>query len=255
MHHRGFTALLLLVWSASSQAIVNTENLRIGPTEDGFSGNLGLQASGKNGNTEKQDYGLDSRLQWQAGRNTDFLVLSYEYGESNEQRSSNAAFLHARHVTQFQPRRAWEAYVQLEQDEFTRLSYRGLFGLGLRFTLAERRDNLGLYFGAGIYTTRERLEKRTGLTDHGSESYERASLYLSYKHQINPQVALLSTTYYQPRLDDSDDYRALEQASLQVKMSKQLAVKLSINISHDSRPPQTIKETDVGYFSGLQYSF
>lgn len=248
-------ALLGCCWMAPATAIVNMEEMRIGPAESGFSGSLDLHASGKNGNTEKQDYGLDSRLQWQSDNTTDFIVLSYDYGESNEQRSSNASFVHARHVAQYRPKRAWEAYAQLEQDEFTRLSYRGLLGAGLRFTLAEEADRIGLYLGIGAYTTRETLERRSGLTDHGSDSYERASLYLAYKHRLNEQVSLLSTTFYQPRLDDTSDYRALEQAALQVKMTERLSLKLSLDISHDSRPPQTIKETDVGYFSGISFRF
>jgi len=242
-------------WSGPSLAIVNMENMRIGPSEPGFSGNLDLSAAANNGNTDKKEYALDSRLQWQQAQTTDFIVLAYDYGESNEERVTNSRFLHARHVKQFQPRRAWEAYGQLEKNEFTRLSYRGLVGGGLRFTLAEEAERIGLYLGVGAYTTREKLEKRAGLTDDGVENYERASFYLSYKHHLNPQVSLISTTYYQPRLDDSGDYRALEQAALAVKMNDHLALKLAIDINHDSKPPQAIRDTDVRYFSGLSFRF
>ncbi len=229
--------------------------MRIGPAEQGFSGSLDVSASGKNGNTKKQEYSLDSRLQWQSVKTSNFVVLSYEYGESNERRNSNSRFLHARHIAPFRSDHAWEAYVQLEQDEFTRLSFRGLLGVGLRFTLTEKSDHIGLYLGTGIYATKETLEKRSGLNDDGSDRYYRASFYLSYKHKLNDQVSFVSTSYLQPRFDDSSDYRALEQAALSVKMSEQLSVKLSIDVSHDNAPPQGIKQTDLRYYSGISYRF
>lgn len=241
--------------SFPATAIVNIENMRVGTPEPGYSGNIDLGISGKSGNSDKSEIALDSRLQHYQDKITDFVVFSYDYGEANNQRNANATFLHGRHVVQFQPRRAWEAFVQAEQDEFTRLSLRALAGAGLRFTLAEKQNQIGLYLGVGAFYSRETLEYRPGLTDHGSENFGRASFYLSYKHQLNAQVSLASTTYLQPRLDDGDDYRALEQASLAVKMSDDLSLKLSLDISHDSQPPQTVEKTDVSYMTGVSYRF
>ncbi|ALP52519.1 hypothetical protein Tel_04805 [Candidatus Tenderia electrophaga] len=246
---------LACLWAGQACAIVNVENMRIGAPEPGVSGNIDLSISGDSGNTDTAEAGLDSRLQYHRRQVTDFVILSYDYGETNDRRNTNSTLLHARHVVQYRPRRAWEAYAQAEQDEFTRLSFRGLVGAGMRFTLVERGDRLGLYFGAGAYYTRETLEQRPGLTDDGTDEYSRASFYLSYKHKLNAQVSVMSTTYYQPRLDDGEDFRALEQASLAVKMNDHLSVKLSLDIRHDSRPPQAVEKTDVSYFTGLSYAF
>jgi putative salt-induced outer membrane protein YdiY len=246
---------LACLWASQACAIVNVENMRVGTPEPGYSGNIDLSISGNNGNTNTSDVALDGRLEHYRDKVTDFVVVSYDYGESNNQRNANSSFAHGRHIVQYRPRRAWEAYVQAERDEFTRLSFRGLLGAGLRFTLAEQPDRIGLYLGAGGYYTRETLEYRPGLTDDGTDNYGRASFYLSYKHKVNPQVSVISTTYYQPRLGDSGDFRALEQASLGVKMNDHLSLKLSLDVRHDSRPPQTVKKTDVSYHTGLSYQF
>jgi len=70
------------------------------------------------------------------------------------------------------------------------------------------------------------------------------------KRQLNDQVRLNSTTYYQPAFKDTSDYRLLEQASMLVKMAKGLDFKLSLDITFDSNPPD---RTETGY--GLQHRF
>ncbi len=255
--HTQFTlaALVAGVWSLPASAIVNIEDMRVGVPKSGYSGNLDLGISGKNGNSDKSEVAIDSRLQNHRDKTTDFVIFSYDYGESSNQRNANSTFLHGRHVMQLRQNSAWEAFVQAEQNEFTRLSLRALAGGGLRFTLKEAQDWIGIYAGIGAFYVRETLEQQPGLTDHGSDNFARASFYISYKHQLNSQVSLASTTYYQPRLDDGEDYRALEQATLAVKMSDSLALKLSLDISHDSKPPQTVDNTDISYMTAISYQF
>jgi putative salt-induced outer membrane protein YdiY len=248
-------AIFLLTYALNTSAIVNMEEMRVGPPKAGFSGHLDLSINGETGNTEKQQAGLGSRLQWQHGNTTDFIVLSYDYAESGNVRDTNKSFAHGRHVVQYRPRRAWEAFAQIEENEFARLSFRGLLGAGLRFTLAEKDERLGFYLGTGAFWSRETLDEKPGLTDHGSENFGRANLYLVYKHKLNSQLRLVSTTYYQPRLDNGGDYRALEQAGLAVKLTDDLNLKLTLDIAHDSRPPQSIDKTDTSYHTSLSYEF
>ncbi len=259
-NHMNYTIIRLTLLFASifplpASAIVNVENMRVGQGEPGLSGNLDLSISGKRGNTDKDEYGIDARIQNNIDKMTNFVVASYDYGEASNVTNTNKTFIHARHVRQFQPRRAWEAFIQAEENEFSRLSFRGLIGAGLRLTLAETQEQLGLYFGAGAFWSRETLDQRTGLTDHGTESFGRANLYLVYKHKLNKQLSLVSTTYYQPRLSESSDFRGLEQAGLAVKMTNSLSIKLSLDIAHDSHPPQSIDKTDSSYNTRLSYQF
>ncbi|MDZ4261443.1 MAG: DUF481 domain-containing protein [Pseudomonadota bacterium] len=250
------TAIAIIsCYALPANAIVNVENIRVGLTEPGLSGNLDLSFNGNRGNTNKDEYGIKGRIQNNSDKVTNFVVASYDYGEVSNVANTNKSFIHGRHVVQFQPERAWEAFLQGEKNEFARLSFRGLIGGGLRFTLAEVPDKLGLYLGAGAYWSRETLDQRIGLTDHGSENFARANLYVVYKHKLNSQLSLISTTYYQPRLSGASDFRALEQAGLAVKMTDKLSLKLSLDIAHDSRPPQSIKQTDTSYNTSLSYRF
>jgi putative salt-induced outer membrane protein YdiY len=249
------TFLMTSLASFPANAIVNVENMRVGGETPGISGNLDLSINGKRGNTKLNEYGVDGRLQNNAGKVTNFVVLSYDYAEVGDVRNTNKAFIHGRHVVQFQPRRAWEIFAQMEKNEFARLSFRGLLGGGLRFTLTEEPNRLGLYLGVGAFWSRETLDKRPGLTDDGTENFSRANLYLVYKHILNSQLSLVSTTYFQPRLSDTADYRALEQAALAVKMTDSLSLKLSLDFARDSRPPQAVKKNDTSYSTSLSYQF
>ncbi len=248
-------ATILCTLPISANAIVNVENMRVGPDQPGISGNIDASISGKRGNTDKNEYGVDGRIQHVQEKTTDFIVVSYDYGEANDVENTNKSFIHGRHVERMKPKQAWEAFAQAEKNKFARLSFRGLVGGGLRFTVAEEANRIGLYVGAGAFFSRETLEARAGLTDHGSENFSRANFYVSYKHKINSQVSVISTTYYQPRLGDARDTRALEQAALAVKMSDRLSLKVALDISHDSRPPQAVEKTDTSFSTGISYQF
>lgn len=255
MPYRTLVLMLACAWSAAAHAIVNVEDMRIGAARPGFSGQVNIAISGKSGNTDKEETQLDAHLRWHREQVTNLFVASYDYAETNVVRDTNNSLLHARHVRQTSARRAWEFFAQWEENQFSRLSFRGLLGAGTRLTLLETAERLSLHLGIGAFYAEQRLEKEPGLIDEGRENFWRANFYLAYKHRLNEQLRLQSTTYYQPRLDDGANFRALEQAALMVKMTDKLSLRLSLDIAHDSRPPETVKRTDISYTTGLSYDF
>ncbi len=254
-HARVALTTLALLLSAPAPAIVNVESMRGDDTPEGYSGKIEAAVSGQSGYTDKTGVDVGARVQWQRDRITNFGILRYAYGESSGVRDTNKSFAHLRHIHQVTERRAYEAYLQGESNEFARLSFRGLVGAGLRYTLAEIPKVRATHVGVGAYYARETLDDEPGLSDDGSEDFWRFSTYLNYQRQVNELVQLLSTTYYQPRVNDFGDYRLLEEAALKVKMSANLALKLSVDVVHDSKPPQSVKETDISYRSGIEYNF
>ena len=166
---------------------------------------------------------------------TDYLLLSGSYGKSNGVKSSDKSFVHLRHIQQFHPTTAWEAYLQAEKDQFARLEYRGLAGGGLRFNLYQQENRGAIYLGLGAYYSEERIDD--AYADAGTERLWRGSSYLLLKYQATPNTVLMSTTYYQPAMGDSADYRALEQAAMKVKLNDQLSLVLSADYRYDSQPP------------------
>ncbi len=249
------SAFLLCSAIRPASAIVDIEDLRVEKPEPGFSGRLALAADGQSGNTDKSAISFGTRLQWYHEPATDFIVVNYDVAETDGVKDTDRSFLHARHIQDFSERHAWEAFGQVQKDKFTRLSSRELLGGGLRFGFLRGNENLSLIAGAGAFVERERLEEAAGTTDAGSGTLARWNTYLVVKYRINDNVRVASTTYFQPATSDFQDYRALEQAALLVKLTGSLDLKLSLNVARDNRPPQLVKKTDTTYRTGIEYRF
>ena len=248
--HRQFLLLFTCsILASNAFAIVNIENIRVQKSEDGFSGQLEIDASLQSGNTNNTRIGIGSRLQWIRGNQTNFLVLNHDYGEKSGIRDINKSFLHGRHIIQQNKKWAWEAFGQLEQNEFTRLSLRTLAGGGVRRTLREEADKSAIYLGLGGFYSTERLD------DNSTTDLVRANLYFVVKHAFNQNTHFIGTAYYQPAVSNLGDYRALGQVALSVAISKKLDLKLSLDLANDSQPPTGVKSTDTSFRTGIEYRF
>ena len=240
--------------SFPAAAIVNMESLHLGQPEDGWSGRFELSASGSTGNTEKWDAAAGLRLQRHEGVNTSFLVLDYTYSRSLGQTNTDKGFAHLRHIYQYNTDIAYEGFLQAAQDPFARLAYRRLAGAGLRYTLTEPSPQHAWFLGVGAFYEKEQLTNPAPTEDEFDKGW-RGNLYLVMKHQFNNQTRFISSTYYQPRLSDTDDFRILERAGLSVSLAEKLSLQLSIDVSYDSEPPLGVRKTDTGYRTGISYQF
>lgn len=248
--------VVLLLLTSPAAAIVNTEDTRVKEPEAGFSGQFSLAVAGQSGNTEKSSTSLGGRLQWHYRPLTDFIVINHDSGKTGGVRDTNRSFVHARHIHELTPKLAWETFGQAEENEFTRLSFRGLLGGGVRRE-AFRSDDGKLVSTAGLggFISREELDPLAGTTDAGVDTLVRGNFYFVVKYQLNETVRLASTTYYQPATSDFRDYRALEQATLHVNLTRRLDLKISLDVAHDNRPPQLIEKTDTTYRTGIEFQF
>jgi putative salt-induced outer membrane protein YdiY len=244
---------LLFITSGNAMAIVSMEALHTSKPKAGFSGNVELSISNSSGNTDKEEYNLGSRLQWHQGEMTDFLLLRADYAKSAGIKSSDNAFAHLRHIQQFQPRIAWEAFLQVEKDQFARLEYRGLAGGGLRFNLFEKENRGAIFFGLGAYHSEERIDK--SYADAGTETLWRGNSYLLLQYQISPDAALQGTTYYQPASGNPDDYRLLQQAALKVKLTDLLSLVVSYDLRFDNAPPLGVEKRDSTFKTSFSVDF
>jgi len=255
MIERCLLTALFLGWAGAAQAIVNIESLRVGEPPPGYSGSLDISVNGQSGNTDKLGVAAGARLQWHGGDVTNFAILRYDYAQTSGVEDTNKLFFHTRHIHQLTKETAYEGFIQAERNKFTRLSFRGLIGGGVRLTLIKKPDIKSLHVGLGGFYSRETLESAAGVTDNGSQSYWRINTYVNYLHHLNDQVSVLTTTYWQPATRDFGDYRLLEEATLSVKMTDDLSLNVSLDLAHDSKPPQKVKQTDTIYSTGIEYRF
>jgi len=251
----GFVMVCLLLCPAAARAIVNVEAVDVGTPTEGFSGTATASAGGASGNSNRFRGRADARLQWHIGRHTDFAAFSYDYGKSRGRTDTNREFTHLRHRFQFAPTWALEGFGQAERDEFARLSFRGLVGGGLRRTLLEREAVAAVYLGLGGMFEREVLRRGFGTSDPRGQSTGRANTYLSMQARFNAQTRFSSTAFYQPGMTDFGDFRLLEEAAMHVRLADGMELRLNVEVRYDSRPPQTVKRTDITYTTGVTVSF
>lgn len=243
----------MLLFPLSTMAIVNMDGLHFDNKKDTFSADLDLTVSGSSGNSDFSKTALNGQFSWIAEKSINLAILGYQFGENNNVPNVNKAFIHYRYIHQLNKSMDWELFGQLEQNEFTRLSYRGLIGAGVRYAFA-KSDQHHAFFGLGGFYSKEEIEYKPGLTDHGIEELTRANLYLLSKYKINSNVSFSNVIYYQPRISQLSDYRALFESKLDFKITNDLSFRLSLDVEKDSEPSQTIKGTDVSYLTGIKLS-
>lgn len=248
-------SMLLMLASSSSRAIVNMDGIIFGAEQkQGFSGDVDLLLSGTSGNSDTQTTALNAQVNWATPDYINVLLLSHKYGKSNGVQSADNSFAHYRHIHNINQTLDWEAFAQLERDQFTRLSYRGLLGGGLRFSVWQRKNHQG-FFGVGAFYSKEKIEYRDGLTDDGTYEKTRANFYFLSRYKATSTLNWSNAIYYQPRINETGDFRALLQSKLDFKINTSLSFRVSLEVAHNSRPSQGVKQTDTSYNTGLKWSF
>ncbi|MDX8411343.1 MAG: DUF481 domain-containing protein [Mariprofundaceae bacterium] len=242
------------MWTTFAMAIVNVGSAQFGEVAEGLSVSVDIGLDGTSGNTDKFGFKAGGRLQWHRQSHTDLAMFSYRYGKSRGRADANKSFAHVRHMQHISSFTTVEGFGQAEKNEFSRLSFRGLIGIGLRRALLAEAKR-GIYLGLGGMYEDEELEPRSGAADALHSQLWRGNLYLILKRQFNEQIRVVSSTYYQPRLNDWGDARLLEKAALLVKLNDSLDLKLSLEVQHDSRPPQLVEKTDISYSTGLELHY
>ncbi|MGD8569513.1 MAG: DUF481 domain-containing protein [Gammaproteobacteria bacterium] len=250
-----FFSLLMLVSMPAANAIVSMESVHLGKPPQGFSGQFELSFDANYGNTEAANASTGLKLQWSEDHNIDFVLTNYAYGESAGIRNENNAFVHVRHIHQQSSHFAWEAFSQLSNNEFTRLTVRALVGGGVRLALGKPADERAIYLGLSGFYEWEQLDIDSTANNEQTNETARGNIYLVMKYRFNSHVALVSSTYYQPAVDEVSDYRAIEDASVVSKLTDGLSLRMGVNIQHDSRPPPEVKKTDSSVNIGLSVDF
>jgi len=246
--------LLALFMPKLAFAIINVEQSVTDNKVDGVRHTINIDVDGAKGNTQTITLRGNLLSQWRHGKHTEFFLLNHAYGKSRGTINTDRTFIHLRHRTQINAPWAVETFAQKGRDAFTRLSDRSLLGAGIRLSAFEKEAVRVFYLGIGTFYETERFSQKSGTTDSQSSLW-RGNAYAIYKHQINPQIQLSSTTYFQPSLRDSNDYRLLEEAALHIGMFENIKLKISLDYSFDSKPPQQIGKDDLLYTSGLEFRF
>lgn len=243
----------LLLYCHTVSAIVNVDELHFQKARKPLSGSVGLAGATFSGNTDKSNIALNGQVQWNQAKQINLLVLGYEYGKNGGERNVNNSFFHARHVRHYSDSFDYEIYAQLEENEFTRLTYRGLSGAGLRIPFGISNHHIA-FLGTGGFREVERIADRAGYADEPVRQTGRWNFYLMSRYK-GERLRFTNTLYWQPRMAYFPDRRALFVSILKVKATESTSMRFSVEVAHDSLPPLGVEPTDTRFRTGLEYEF
>ncbi|HOI33278.1 MAG TPA: DUF481 domain-containing protein, partial [Bacteroidales bacterium] len=183
------------------------------------------------------EVGEQLRLDWNYPIQDYYGVIEYDFKRANKQKTKNKGFIHLRTIRQLNMDKIMaEAFTQLEFDQFLQLRSRFLLGMGIRSDLVQLFSDsslnkpLKLFIGVGVMHEGEHYT-----TDpHVVVSHSRSTNYISLAMSLSDQAQLGFVTYYQPALEDFNDFRFSADLNLTVDVIKNLALILKMRYLHRS---------------------
>lgn len=249
-----FSFLLLVCMSTSLFALVSIAPVDIG-SNIGLSGNISGALSSKSGNTEKDEYSLGLRLQYDQG--IDYLawgIFTYDYGKSSGTKNEDKSYAHLRYIHAIDENKNWigEFFVQSEQDKIKDINARSLAGTGLRWRFLNSDEWGKGYVAMGVLF--EKINYSHPAINPNEENC-RLNSYLAYTKSFANSSKLNYLGYFQPKFNDLSDYVSSQTAELIIPIYGKLNLSLTAKYGYDSNPAVGVKKEDTAYITSLVWTF
>jgi hypothetical protein len=245
-----FILIFCLFSSVSQSQILNAESLRKVTDTSGFSGSVSLGFSLKRDVNDYFAFSSSTHLQYKMKKHLVLLKNDIELKSIENNKFENSGITHLRYNYRFHPRIAWEIFAQAQYNKVAKIDFRGLIGTGPRFKLTTS-EKYKCYIGTHIMYEHEELGD--GVTPIQRDF--RSTSYLSFSLYPTKTISLISTTYYQPKLNDFGDYRISNQSSLLIDLFKNFAFQTTYTFIYDQTPAVGIPNSQYNLESGFVYSF
>jgi hypothetical protein len=242
--------LARLAFSLPASAQVNTEPFRKRIKQKGGSFFLQGTFDGNTGNT--QGLTADGLIGggFARGHHLAFAFASADYSKLNGTLGVDKSFAHGRYDYSILPWLSWELFVQVQSDVFQRIKNRDLLGTGPRFTLYED-PHFGMFSGVAYMVERDIYDVAPGGPDAGLQEAQRISAYLTAHATLTDGIDTVTTTYFQPQIDDPSNIRILSESSFIFKVSTRLSTSISFVAHYDSSPAPGVLPTDTELKSAI----
>lgn len=247
---------LSILLSIEVFALITIEPVEVG-NKPGWSGSVEGSFETKSGNTDKQNYKASGRMNFDEGKNfVSWAEISGEFGESNQKKDTEKLYLHLRyiHSTDYLNKKLnFEAFNQIENNEFRNLKRRTLLGGGVRIKIgSDKKEILGKTFlGLGAFSENILYNNNTDK----KENNLRLNSFISYNKTIYDRHSLSLGVYYQPKATDFADFTLSNKAELTINIHGNLDLKIKVNYNLDTEPAISVEKRDFSQMTSLVYSF
>ncbi len=223
-------SLIICTLQVNAQ-IVNIEAERYTTDTTGWRGNYNLGFTFGKQAVKYFAFSNTAHIQYKTKRNLYLILGSIDLIKSDNQQLINSGFFHFRYNYKIKEWLRWEAFTQIQYNKLNGIRLRYLLGTGPRFK-AVQVEKFKTYIGTLYMLEYEINNDRTQRLLQG-----RFSAYLSFSLRPIKTLEIVSTTYYQPRFDDTKDYRISTDNSISFRFHKILSFGVNFRLNFDSRPP------------------
>jgi hypothetical protein len=249
---RYITFCLLFIYISGFSQVVNIETLRKASDSAKWSGSVSLDVSLIKNTNDIFRIANKAHVQYNDKINLWLFVNDLNFQKIEDNSLVNRGTQHLRYNRKVTDRMKWEVFGQAQYDAISEIDFRGLFGTGPRFKLSEH-ENYKFYLGTLVMYEHE---KASDVVINRLQKDFRGSTYLSFSLYPSETLSIISTSYYQPRIDKFKDYRLSSNTSVLFKILDDLAFKTTFNYFFDAFPVTTsIPKTQYELTNGLLYSF
>jgi len=231
--------------------IVNIEQLRFKQDTSRWLFQDDLNFSVFRNTNQVVDIENDFLLRYHRDNNQLLLLNSFHLNFSGELEFAQSGYLHLRYVRRWSPRWEWEVFSQAQADRPLKIKRRILYGMGPRFGVDQEGD---FQFHTGHLIMYEDDRERETEIEH----YDwRLSSYFSFIWKHEDRFQWSAVAYYQPRLDDWEDWRLSFQNQLAFKLGSHWAFTFNAQLNYDSQPviDEAIPELTYKIQNGLRLRF
>ncbi len=245
--------LLLASLSGYSQTIINAERLIGGKDSTIYAISLSYSGTRGNSNTDKVD--ISPAIVFVRPMNEYYVFGGYNVLAKSGQGILNSGFVHLRHNHKLTERIKTFAFYQLQYNDVLLLNKREVFGAGFRFEVI-KKESVASAVNIGIMREAEFLDKTRLMPGEAADSrIIRATCVHSISLITNKTVKFDNVFYYQPYLGDFNDYRLLNDFSMTISISEHFKTTTTITTRFDSKPPESLKKTDLAVSYGFNLLF
>ncbi|MBI3518029.1 MAG: DUF481 domain-containing protein [Bacteroidetes bacterium] len=229
--------------------VINIENKRFLNDTNGWIGNVDFNFNIYNNTQQVLQFSNAMRVQYQKNKSRFILLNDLNFIKAGNTDFANAGYQHFRYNYKVSKWLTMEAFTQTQYNPVLKLDFRYLLGAGPRFKLL-KKENARIYAAAlYMYEYDDIMNDNVNLYEH------RISAYLTGSFTILKSVDFTTTTFYQPNLENTSDYRIANDSGLEIHINKHLNFKSTFNMLYDTRQPVDIPDLVYSFKNGLSIKF
>jgi hypothetical protein len=242
------TFSLLLALTVKAQ-VINIETKRFMNDTNGWVGNADFNFNIFNNTQQVLQFSNTLRIQYQKNRSRFILLNDLNFIKAGHTDFANAGYQHFRYNYKINKWLTMEAFTQTQYNPVLKLDFRYLVGTGPRFKLL-KKEHAKIYVAAlYMYEYDDIVAEPVSLYEH------RLSSYLTCTFSVLKNLEITSTTFYQPNIENTADYRIANDTGLEIHINKYLNFKSSFNMLYDTYQPMGIPDLVYSFRNGLSLKF